>query len=288
MGRNLVPNNLSISEIILLGTDLLDEASAFRDSFGVLPLEHSRAMAELASYPDVPIIESAFIQGSLLIEVSDGHTRALTKTVTEPAETLAPWSITRTVIESSALSCWLFDPNINAQTRAARSLGYRYVGLSEQSKIANKAKDSVISKKIHAQMDALEDRAVRLGFQQMRNKKGKRDGIGLRRPSLTGLVNETLNMEVEYRLFSSVVHSHSWATSQVGFKKIPTIGGFKLEKSLSLEAAHDLMTISIRAIFRAIWQKSKIYGWDIQLLEKLIDKAFRRIQIAKTYWFWRN
>jgi len=279
---------ISIPELIQSVRVFLEDTGSLMDSFGLEPLEHSRAMAEIAEFPDTRIIEASFNQGSLLLETCADHIMAFIKTVTEPIQTLAPWSIVRTVIESSSFACWLFDISINAQIRSMRSLGFRYKGLREQSKLADISEDSALFNKVINQINSLEARAIKAGIKEIRNKKGKRDSIGLRIPKISDLVNETLNMEMEYRLFSSIVHSHSWATNQVGFKKIPTLGGFKLEKDLSLESIYILTNCSIRAISKPIWYKAVLYGWDISKFEILFDSIFDQIRVAKEFRFWKN
>lgn len=264
--------------------DFMKSIGTYMDRFGVEPLEHSIATSEIASFSDLRIIEAAFIQGGLLIESSADHLIAFIKSVSEPVLTLAPWSLVRMVIEGSALSCWFLDPSIGNRDRSGRSLAWRYAGLREQLKIANISKDNETAVKVIHQIDALEARAIQIGFSPVRNKKGKRDGIGQRMPRHTKLVKQTLDMEIEYRLFSAVVHSHAWATTQAGFKKQPSLSGYLLEKRLTLEMVLMLSSFMIRSFTKAIWFKAKLYGWDLPQLEQIFQHVFGQTKIPKSYW----
>jgi hypothetical protein len=113
---------------------LHDKTANFLIAQGLEPKSGSPAAKELQAFERPESLVTAYGQGTSLIEVAADHLIAFTKTVTEPAETVAPWTTTRAVLEASALSCWLLDVKITARERVGRSLAFRYEGFIQQEK----------------------------------------------------------------------------------------------------------------------------------------------------------
>ena len=101
-----------------------------------LPSAGSQAESELVSVDGRDIVETAFSQGAMLIEVAADQTVACYKTLSNPAQTVAPWTCARAVMESSALGCWLMDPAIDRRVRMQRSYAFRHEGLIQQRRYA--------------------------------------------------------------------------------------------------------------------------------------------------------
>jgi hypothetical protein len=76
-------------------------------------------------------IGTAYSQGEILIEAAD-YVFAVTRTLTEPAQTIAPWACARGALETSSLSMWLMDTGINANERVKRSLAFFMRGLTNK------------------------------------------------------------------------------------------------------------------------------------------------------------
>lgn len=107
-----------------------DKIGQLTDSQGMGPTKNSPAYKELHSFQNPESVTTAFSQGSMLIEVSADQLMAFTKTITEPAQAIAPWTCVRAIIEASGLALWLLNPNIGVTTRVRRSFAFRYEGLS--------------------------------------------------------------------------------------------------------------------------------------------------------------
>src|SRR5687767_9168215 len=96
---------------------LHDKTGAFFDSQGLEPKIDSLAVRELQTYERPESLLTAYSQGISLIEVAADHLIAFTRTLTEPAQSIAPWTMARAVLEASALSYWLLDTKITAHMR---------------------------------------------------------------------------------------------------------------------------------------------------------------------------
>src|SRR5574341_767357 len=142
------------------------------------PLPGSKAAKELAEFSRPESIGTAYSQGIVLIEVAADYVFAVTRTLTEPAETIAPWACVRGVLETSALSMWLLDTGINANERVKRSLAFRYEGLDQQKKFAQSTDGNIDPQIIISRIDEVEQIALELGFDKVTDKRGKRIGIG--------------------------------------------------------------------------------------------------------------
>jgi hypothetical protein len=104
---------------------LHDKTAVYFDGQGLNPNPDSLATKELREFARPESVLTAYSQGISLIEVAGDHLIAFTKTIAEPAQSIAPWTIARAILEASALSCWLLDTKIEALTRVQRSLALK-------------------------------------------------------------------------------------------------------------------------------------------------------------------
>src|SRR5689334_24770729 len=93
--------------------DLHEEMARLLNEYGYPPLAKSQADQEIRSFPRRESVITAYGQGSVLIEVVADQAIAFTKTLTEPVQTIAPWTCVRALLEASAVERWLFDPNLD-------------------------------------------------------------------------------------------------------------------------------------------------------------------------------
>jgi len=198
---------------------LHNELGRFINAQQPQPSPNSRAAREWDHFPHVESLKTAYSQGGLLIEVAADQMIAFTKTVTEPAQTIAPWTCVRSLIEAASLAVWLLDPDIEPRIRVQRSLAFRYEGLEQQQKIAKAAGDESSRRKIDKRLETTRDIARKLGISEGKSNKAQRHGIGQEMPTITNLIKNTLDEEVAYRLFSALAHAHSWALIQVSFQR---------------------------------------------------------------------
>ena len=184
--------------------NFLEESSTLWNQYDYHPMPGSQAEKELSEFPRSESIGTAYSQGGILIEVAADFTYAVTKTLTEPAETIAPWACARGVLETSAISMWILDTDINAHERVKRSYAFRYEGLDQQKKFAQATRGKVNPQTIIQRINEVEQIGLELGFNKVVNKKGKRTGLGQEMPAITEIVIKMLNKELDYRLLSGM------------------------------------------------------------------------------------
>lgn len=265
--------------------ELHDKISQFLNACGHRPSADSPAATELSAYQRPESLETAYSHGSILVEAAADHLMGFTKTVTEPVQTIAPWSCVRGVVECSALGAWLLDPGLEARERVQRSFALRYEGLSQQVKFGRVAGKEEDFRKANERVEEVEREAIDLGFPRVGSKKGKRTGIGQQMPSVTQVVAQTLDREATYRLLSAMTHAHHWALSQLSFRKVKgdefyqaqenaeRASGHFLEKSLAPIWVVFLSKEAMSAFSYPVRHKCSLFGWDMEELEIMLDSA---------------
>lgn len=250
------------------------------------PFPNSQASKELSSFARPESIGTAYSQAATLIEVAADYAFALKSTLTEPAQSIAPWTCVRGCLEATSLSMWLFDIKINASERVQRSLAFRYEGLEQQAKLAETTKGIVDSKDIQKRIDQIEQVAQNLGFPRVLDKNNKRIGVGQKMPTVTKVVIEMLNKEQNYRLLSAMVHAHPWALQHFGFIQTHTdqmifenVKGAYFEKHISLDSINFLCVETIQCIFEALKMNFQLFGWDIKPIALATKTAIDQIHI---------
>ena len=104
-----------------------------------IPQPGSLGEAEIKSFSRPQSVHTAQSQAWILVEVTSDQLTAFIKTVTDPVETIAPYTCVRSLLEGAALACWLFDPAIDVADRIARSMSFRYEGMLQQQRWARAA-----------------------------------------------------------------------------------------------------------------------------------------------------
>ena len=259
---------------------LHDKTGAFFESQGLDPNSNSIAAKELQAFMRPKSLFTAYSQGVSLIDVAADHLIAFTKTITEPAQSIAPWTITRSVLEASALSSWLLDTKINSHERVRRSLALRYEGLSQEAKFIQSLGQTteIVSNRI----EKIELIAEELGFPKLRNKNDERIGIGQVMPNVTEIIRETLNEESYYRLYSAMAHSHHWAYTQLSYRKVDEMtlqedNTVLVEKHLSVDLVWWLCVKITHYFSQPIKFKCELYGYDLESIKTIIDDVFKGI-----------
>src|SRR5512143_1723492 len=80
---------------------LHDNTGQFFNECGHRPSPNSQAASELLAFQRRESVATAFSQGAVLIEVAADQLMAFIKTITQPAQSIAPWTCTRALIEAS-------------------------------------------------------------------------------------------------------------------------------------------------------------------------------------------
>jgi len=253
---------------------LHDETGRMLDGYGHDPSPGSQAAGELDEFDNPEFVRVAYAQANMLMESAADHLTAFVKTVTEPVQTVAPWTCVRAAIECGALASWLLDTSLDARTRVERSFAYRYKGLSEQVKFARASSNSADVDKANARIDKVEQDALQLGFPRVANGKGKRIGIAQQMPSITRIVKIALDEETTYRLLSAMVHAHHWAVQKLSFCRVDEGATSLVEKNLEPESVAFLCVKVAHAFANPLRLKLQLFGWPAESIESILASAF--------------
>jgi hypothetical protein len=284
-------NVVTRSDIIRMNQalyDLHEKSGHFLNECGYKPSETSIAAIELNTFQEPEHIKTVYAQGDSLIEVAADHLVAFTRTITEPVQTMAPWTCVRAIIESGALASWLLDPGIDVRIRVQRSFAFRYEGLAQQVKFGRASGTDQDTTKAIERISVVEDAALKLGFPQIQNRRGKRIGIAQQMPSTTQLVDEVLGEEATYRLLSAIAHAHHWALQKSSFRKIDSKDDHIFEKNLEPVAAAFLCIKAADSFSKPVWRKCQLFGWDIKRLEGIFSSTYNSLGVNPTGRFWEQ
>lgn len=287
--------------------NLIGEISIFLQGWSSGPTPNSQGVTELKSFQCSESVMTAYSQGSVLAAAATDQSRAFIRTVVEPAQTFAPWTCVRAVLESSALAAWLLEPVIDVRTRVQRSFALRYEGLDQAVKFVRVAGKQADVDESTKRTDDVEQDALNLGYPKVMDKQGKkRIGIGQLMPSATTLVKEVLDKEFEYRLFSAVAHGHLWALIHLGLRlvdqqtiepnnesEVPEWSAVAQNTGL-LEPhirPNDVVYLSVTAataFTKPFWFACQLFGWDTEGAKNLLEKNYTRLHILEDRWFWKT
>jgi hypothetical protein len=250
------------------------ETARILNKHGHEPLPGSQAFNELNSFQSAESVKDAYIQANLLIEGVADHLITYTRSVTEPVGTISPWTCVRAALESAALASWLLTPRIDARERVKRSFAFRYEGLIQQRKYAQASNMQPEVVTIDNRINKMEHDAIQLGYPQVLDKSGKRLGIAQQMPSITNVIADTFDEEATYRLMSAVAHAHTWATHQIGFRRIDNEEELLLEKSIEPVTVAFLCVKTAKIFVQPIWYKCQLFGWSSDEFRFIVTSTF--------------
>jgi hypothetical protein len=293
-----MPPSLSIDDFERMRDTLSDLRDALAQqvrAHGYDPQAGSPAALELTSFARPESLHTAHGQACMLTEVIADQLTAFIKTISEPVETIAPYTCVRSLLEATALGCWLLDPAIDARARVARSLALRYEGILQQQKWARAAGEDPSN--AQSRLAKVTDVANSLGYPPINDSRGKHYGAGIRMPSVTDLIRDVLDNEPLYRLLSAVAHGHHWAIHKLGFTLAPShdaaspITGITLRgvtKEANILAMTTLVLESAVALARTTWYHGLYLGWDRDRLVASLEGHFDRLSATDALRFWRT
>src|SRR5262245_51033395 len=149
--------NKVVSRSVASVQEFLEQTGRIWAKYEHKPFPNSLASKELNSFVRPESIATAYTQGTILIEVAADYAFALKSTLTEPAQSIAPWTCVRGCLEAAALSMWLLDKKIEATERVKRSLAFRYEGLEQQAKLAQTTNGMVGPEDVHNRIDQIDE-----------------------------------------------------------------------------------------------------------------------------------
>jgi hypothetical protein len=290
------PDNLYTRENLLNTISairyLIEESAHIVNKYQSEPTDNSLAMQERNSFPNKELIKDVHYRGYLSMEAAADHLMVFADSISEPAKTVAPWTCVRGLLESCALAVWFLDPAIDAKIRVGRCFAFRYLGFTEQIKYFQVEKMYSKVNRANQRIKKVENDAIKLGYDQLLNKKGEICGIAQPMPSIVELIGKTLDRESEYRLLSGVAHGHHWAISQFGFRmteaNLERTEVKEFEKYLHPESVIFATNIAITSFAKVFWYLAELYGWDRKETVDLLDKAYDQVSLNAKSRYWRS
>jgi hypothetical protein len=139
--------------------------------------------------------------------------------------------------------------------------------------------------KTKKRLEEIEQLALGLGMASSEKKKGiKRIVLGKEMPSITKIVNDVFQKEVDYRMLSAVVHGHLWALQVFSLKVVkknqeiyPGVKGGYLEKNLEYSHISFLCVEAVTSLSQAALMKFKLFGFDIKQMASAYHDAIKQI-----------
>jgi hypothetical protein len=272
--------------------DLLKKLQNVLEATGTSPKADSPADQEIRTFLRQESIKTALTQANRALEASADHLEALDRLVGEAQYALAPWTCARGVLEASAISTWLLDTTIDAKERVSRSLALLFSTLQEQRKSAHALEETQKVQSIDIEIEKFENIAIELGYLPVKNKKGRRIGIGQEKPKITDLVQQQFNFSDVYRMLSGVAHSDSSVVSQLGFIQTGTLipVGIITQRAVPQEIQGLLLANAVAIHTRGVWLRIVQYGCDAVKTAVILEKGFNQIGLLDTdaVRFWRS
>ena len=237
------------------------------------PMPSSPASEELQSKHLRHHLETAYSQGTILIEASMDHFSGFVRGVTLPVLTISPWTSVRTILETSAIARWLLDTRLDASSRASRSHQFRCEGLSQQLKFARVAGgetdlDHALDRyrEVLAQADSY-------GLEVLHDDQGRPKCLARSMPSASDLVKDYLQQESAYRLLSAMAHGHPWALQQLAFRSAQESQPVLLEKNLGVRSIAYLGKLALDVPRAPIMDKCALFGWPSAGIAEFFDQS---------------
>ena len=273
-------------------SNFLRKLFVFLENAGIDPMDGSPAAIEIRSFPRPKSVQTAFFQASQSFISATDYLEALDSLVSMEKFAMAPWSCARGMIESSALSTWLFEMGIGPQERVSRSLSLRYAALREQEKMARYDGDTKKVQEIKDRIESIENVALELGFSVLRNKKNQRTGIAQIKPSITTLIEKQFKGENLYRILSGMAHSNYTTLTSLSFFRTDQerTHGAVLVRAVPTQIQSALVTHAATIYAKCLWLRTKQFGFDAANIAVLLEELFNDLMVADTNnaRFWRT
>ncbi len=278
----------NIQKMTETARSFIDKSAEIINKYENEPMPGSQAVEEQNSFVEKNLVDDVFMRATLCQESAVDHFMAFLDTVKNPAKSLAPYTCVRSLLESSSIALWLLDLNIDEKERVGRSLGFRYEEFEEQIKFLNSdrvepAEAQKLVEEFKQKEAELSARATAWGYQPLiSSKTRKMTGIGTHMPGIVELIKTTLDKEMEYRMLSGIAHAYVWATSIIGFRRVEATNtqGQKIKAFEKHNHPHMIVygiNIAIPTLAKVWWVKGKLFGWDMQEMEGLLEHTFEEL-----------
>ena len=275
-------------------TRLPEEFHRAIEVYNQKPLVGSKGWRELEICPAPQHLEAAHSSGVQSLWVGADHAAALARALTGEWLSYSPWSLARAVLESCSVSSWLFDPDVGYQERVSRSLNLRLRDLTGQIRYVKNETElpEEVRRYAERRIEHLRDEAKLLGLAEKVNRNGKFIGFSEGIPSLTRIIDEFDMKRPEpslgYSLLSAAAHGESWAVRSLGSNT--TLGESRAISVGSLRPEYAMLLIihAVQEFSYPAWEVFVLFGWDLRVVESILNKAFDQVRITESLRFWKG
>jgi len=273
-------------------SNFLNKLFVFFKKAGVDPIAGSPADEEIRSFLRPESVRTAFSQAVQSFISATDYFEALETLVSMEKFAVAPWSCARGMIESSAISTWLFEMRIGPKERVSRSLSLRYTALREQEKMARYDGNDKKVQDIQDRIESIEKIAVNLGFQVLRDKRNQRIGIAQVKPNMTSLIERQFSGENLYRMLSGMAHSNYTTLTSLSFIEtdLERTKGAVLIRAVPTELQSMLVSHAATIYAKCVWLQTIQFGFDEANAAVLLEELYDELKLADTNKdrFWRS
>lgn len=252
----------------------------------------SRAAEERAASDHVAEPFSLSLQSIIF---AGDHAFALKRVLTGPVMTFAPWTLTRSIVESCSQVLWLLDPALDGRRRVARGLNAQLTSINDSSRFI----EEVPGTEAQAELAHLAWRRAQLagvardeGIDVKSGRGGRLLGFGESLPTITQVVRAA-GYAKDYSLLSGVAHQRMWATISTGFSVVEeevdhSPGHRRLEQSITPLHVMHLSTLSLKVIIEATYRFISFAGWEPRLFAADIDSLLDQTILGTSIRPWRR
>ncbi len=270
----------------------LKKISIYLDDCGLDPLPGSLAEKEMRSFPRTESIQTAFSIGSQALIAANDYLKALDTLVDQKIFSVAPWSCARGLIEAASLCTWIFEKSIDTKERVSRSLSLRFASLNEQIKLARYDSNHELVEQIDRRIEEIENIAVGLGYDLVRDRNDRRIGIGQKKPSITALAEKQFGHEKLYRILSGMAHSTYTTLTSLSFKREnkDRKSGAVIREAVPITYQAMLVSQAATIFVKCLWLKIIHYGFDAAKAAVLFEKLYDDLKLSdqNNNRFWRT
>lgn len=256
------------------------------------PAAGSIASIQLDECADPEALRTAFSQAELSLLAASDHAFGLERSLRPEVMSFAPWTISRGVLEAASITRWLSAPDVDVQTRVARSMSLRRESVRQELAFLRNAPNkealggATAESHLEGRLALMEDQASVRGVETRKGKKGRAGGFGDGVPSATDLAEVAFGDGWVYRLQSGVAHGHYWALNSVGLERID--GQAAVRQSMSPVVASFLVFRPIDWIVRATWDLFELYDWSTDQLVTVLESEYDAARFKDSVRFWRG
>ena len=288
-------------EALSLLDQLPEEVLSLGNAYGGLPVSGSKAEREQAALPHLQTPTTAFTHAGILLVVVGNKLVALHRVLTEPALSLAPWGLARSVLELSSVAAWLLEPDIPAEERARRALNVRIRDIRSNMQYLQSlgpASSSEVGtgqdlRYLEGRLDEIAQKARALELATHNDKSDWLTHIGNAGvPRTTMLAKEIYGQPEAWHLLSAAEHGRSWALLRFGLRRTVQQGAGPglayLQESLPIAAVRWLMVSTLAWFIRPAWNRAALAGWPLSQLATLLGEAAHVLDLDPAHHFWAD